>query len=51
VLLLLSLAKYPELTPAQVRELLFDRAKDLGEVGFDADSGYGALQAEDIYCT
>jgi subtilisin family serine protease len=45
------LAKYPELTPAQVRELLFDRAKDLGEVGFDADSGYGALQAEDIYCT
>ena len=38
------LAKSPELTPAQVREQLFSNAKDIGAAGFDADSGYGALQ-------
>jgi len=37
------LAESPELTPAQVREILFDSAQDLGEPGFDNDSGYGAL--------
>lgn len=42
------LAKSPDLTPTQVRELLFGNAKDLGAVGFDADSGYGALQLESI---
>ena len=40
------LAKSPDLAPAQVREHLFDSAKDLGAAGFDADSGYGALQPE-----
>ncbi len=38
------LTKSPELTPAQVRELLYDSARDIGVVGFDEDSGYGALQ-------
>lgn len=41
------LATSPDLTPAQVRERLFDSAKDLGAAGFDADSGYGALQPEE----
>ncbi len=40
------LAESPELTPAQVREHLFDRAMDLGMVGFDEDSGYGMVQLE-----
>jgi len=38
------LAKSPDLTPAQVREHLFKNAVDLGQAGFDADSGYGALR-------
>ena len=38
------LAKSPDLTPAQVRELLHDNARDIGVVGFDEDSGYGVLQ-------
>jgi len=38
------LAKSPDLTPAKVREQLFSSAKDIGDAGFDTDSGYGVLQ-------
>jgi len=38
------LTKSPGMAPAQVRQYLFKGAKDIGVAGFDADSGYGALQ-------
>lgn len=36
----------PELTPAQIRSLLYESAIDLGEVGYDLESGYGELNVE-----
>lgn len=42
----LILAQEPELTPQQVRSRLIATATDFGPVGFDADSGYGLLNAE-----
>ncbi|MEG2420035.1 MAG: S8 family serine peptidase [Oscillospiraceae bacterium] len=33
----------PELTPAQVRSVLFASAADLGAIGFDGDSGWGLV--------
>lgn len=38
------LTRSPDLTPGQVREYLFNNAKDLGPLGFDADYGFGVLQ-------
>lgn len=37
----------PSLDPQQVRNALCETAKDIGAVGFDYESGYGALQIKD----
>lgn len=37
-------ARYPQLKPYQVRDLLRQTAKDIGAIGFDLQSGYGLLQ-------
>lgn len=42
----LLLAREPEMTPAQVRARLIATADDTGVAGFDADSGYGRLNAD-----
>ncbi|WP_020619488.1 S8 family peptidase [Paenibacillus daejeonensis] len=39
-------AKYPELKPYQVRQLLRQSAKDIGPAGWDSATGYGLLQAD-----
>jgi subtilisin family serine protease len=38
------LAENPNLTPAEVRGILYESADDLGDAGFDTESGYGALK-------
>lgn len=38
------LTKSPELTPAEVRKVLYESAQDIGAAGFDAESGYGVLR-------
>lgn len=43
----LLLAEYPSLTPAEVREVLFCSAKDLGPEGHDEGYGAGLVQAYD----
>ena len=35
------LAQNPELSPAKVRQMIYESADDLGEVGYDTDSGWG----------
>lgn len=35
--------KYPNLTPKDIREIIYKSANDLGEVGYDMDTGWGAL--------
>ncbi|MBV1758753.1 MAG: S8 family serine peptidase [Dethiosulfatibacter sp.] len=37
------LAENPDLTPADVRSILYESADDMGEAGYDIESGYGAL--------
>jgi subtilisin family serine protease len=37
------LAENPDLSPSDVRSILYEAATDLGEVGYDIESGYGAL--------
>ncbi|WP_253944686.1 S8 family serine peptidase [Paenibacillus sp. NEAU-GSW1] len=37
-------ARYPQIKPYQVRELLRQTARDIGSRGFDEQSGYGLLQ-------
>jgi len=39
----LILARYPKLTPLDVRQLLYQTATDLGEKGWDRETGYGLL--------
>lgn len=39
----LILAKYPKMTPLEVRQLLYQTAADLGEDGWDRNTGYGLL--------
>jgi len=39
----LILAKYPKMTPLDVRQLLYQSAVDLGEKGWDRKTGYGLL--------
>ncbi len=41
----LMLAREPNLTPAQIRSRLIATADDMGQPGFDEDSGYGKLNA------
>lgn len=36
----------PNLTPEQIRNILCATAEDMGEKGFDAKTGYGAVQAD-----
>lgn len=39
-------AKYPAMKPYQIRELLRQTAKDIGTKGWDEQTGYGLLQAD-----
>jgi len=39
----LLLSKYPEMTPADFRQLLQDSSRDLGEPGYDTAYGYGVI--------
>lgn len=39
----LILSKYPKMTPLDVRQLLYQSAVDLGERGWDRQTGYGLL--------
>jgi len=41
----LILSRYPELTPQQVREALWNTADDLGLPGFDPSFGWGRVNA------
>lgn len=41
------LTAQPGLLPAQVRQLLYDSAKDVAAAGFDPDTGYGAMQMDE----
>lgn len=36
-------SKYPDLTPEEVRQIICESADDLGQVGYDTTSGWGAL--------
>jgi len=40
------LAKNPDLSPKEVREILCQSATDIGDEGFDTDSGWGILNLE-----
>lgn len=40
------LAENPDLSPSDVRSILYAAANDLGEVGYDLESGYGALNLQ-----
>lgn len=40
----LLLSEKPELIPLQVRQILYNSSKDIGEEGYDTSSGYGLLQ-------
>lgn len=40
------LSKNPELSPKDVREILFSTSNDLGIAGYDIENGYGALNVE-----
>jgi len=40
------LAENPDLSPSDVRNILYEAANDLGEVGYDLESGYGALNLQ-----
>lgn len=42
----LVMARNPSFKPRDVRELLRQTARDMGQAGFDAKSGYGLLQAD-----
>jgi subtilisin family serine protease len=37
------LAENPGLSPSDIRSILYEAANDLGEVGYDLENGYGAL--------
>lgn len=41
------MAAQPGLQPEQVRQLLYDSARDVEAAGFDADTGYGAVQRDE----
>lgn len=41
------LAAQPGLQPEQVRQLLYDSARDVEAAGFDPDTGYGAVQMDE----
>ncbi len=43
-----EISKNPNLSPYQVRELLFEYANEIGKPGFDELSGYGALNLNRI---
>jgi len=38
--------KYPNMKPAQIRELIHQTAQDIGTPGWDIQSGYGLLRAD-----
>lgn len=40
------LSKNPELSPRDVREILFNTSKDLGIAGYDIENGHGALNMD-----
>lgn len=40
------LTENPDLSPADVRKILYETATDLGEAGYDLESGYGALNIQ-----
>lgn len=40
------LTENPDLSPSDVRSILYEAANDLGEVGYDIESGYGALNLQ-----
>ncbi|WP_051235932.1 S8 family peptidase [Paenibacillus pinihumi] len=39
-------AKYPDMKPYQIRELIRQTAKNIGQKGWDPQTGYGLLQAD-----
>ncbi|MBO8164269.1 MAG: S8 family serine peptidase [Brevibacillus sp.] len=43
----LILARHPNMTPLEVRQLLYHTAVDLGPKGWDRQTGYGLLNVED----
>jgi hypothetical protein len=44
-------ARYPDLKPYQIRDLLRQTAKDIGASGVDVKSGYGVLQVDKAIAT
>ena len=44
----LAIAAHPRMTGAEIVQLLFNRAEDLGEPGFDYLYGYGLVDAEAV---
>lgn len=40
------LAENPDLSPYDVRSILYETANDLGQVGYDLESGYGAINIQ-----
>lgn len=44
----LIVEKYPDITPEEIRKMLFESSKDLGETGYDIESGWGSLDLESI---
>ncbi len=40
------LSKYPNLTPKELRQIIFESADDLGSEGYDTTSGWGALNLD-----
>jgi len=44
----LAIARHPKMTNAEIVQLLFDRAEDLGEPGFDIYYGYGLVDGQAV---
>lgn len=44
----LAIARHPRMTNAEIVQLLFDRAEDLGEPGFDIYYGYGLTDVQAV---
>jgi subtilisin family serine protease len=48
----LLLSKYPEMSPAEFRQVLMETSQDLGEEGYDTAYGYGIISVSGAleYC-
>lgn len=44
----LAIARHPKMTSAEIVQLLFERAEDLGDPGFDMYYGYGLIDAQAV---